>query len=385
MQRLPLLPALSDAQMVNELNTHVLRAGAPSPSVETLLHALAPAPLRRPHPRRRGARRCPTRPTARSASARSTASALPSCPTRWRDSSSPRIRARVPAPGERKTDRHGARLARHRLLRRRGARVLRAHDRAGLHGRGVPAEEKGLAHPRPAQRALLPPKRERDREPAARDLRAGRVSRDTESQCSAEKFRAFAQRPDVEKLSQKGPATPDHLLFTKPVPMIGRDAAAYARATAHTSKAPRGQGAERPCSIRRRAWCSIRSSALPPPAATRARRRSSRSSTTTASTSSCAPRRSAAGAAVGENHLFDIEYWELEQAKLRKAGAAAVPRRGGAGHRRGLGHRQGMRAGVPAARRRGGRPGPQSGDRDRVAAARFPRPYGRPDRRRGGR
>ena len=34
-QRLPLLPALSDAQMVNELNTHVLRAGAPSPSLET--------------------------------------------------------------------------------------------------------------------------------------------------------------------------------------------------------------------------------------------------------------------------------------------------------------------------------------------------------------
>ena len=28
--------------MLNELNTHVLRAGAPSPSVETLLHALLP-------------------------------------------------------------------------------------------------------------------------------------------------------------------------------------------------------------------------------------------------------------------------------------------------------------------------------------------------------
>jgi len=28
--------------------------------------------------------------------------------------------------------------------------------------------------------------------------------------------------------------------------------------------------------------------------------------------------------AVGENHLFDIEYWDLEQAKLRKAGAPPV-------------------------------------------------------------
>src|SRR6187397_428185 len=42
MQKLSTLPSLSDAQMLNELNTHVLRAGAPSPSVETLLHALLP-------------------------------------------------------------------------------------------------------------------------------------------------------------------------------------------------------------------------------------------------------------------------------------------------------------------------------------------------------
>jgi len=45
----------------------------------------------------------------------------------------------------------------------------------------------------------------------------------------SEKFRAFARRPDVGKISQHGPATPDHLLFTKPTPMIGRDVAEYAR------------------------------------------------------------------------------------------------------------------------------------------------------------
>src|SRR2546421_1631304 len=43
-RRLASLERLSDPQMVNELNTHVLRAGAPSPSVETLLHALLPYP-----------------------------------------------------------------------------------------------------------------------------------------------------------------------------------------------------------------------------------------------------------------------------------------------------------------------------------------------------
>ena len=41
-KRLASLPALSDPQMVNELATHMLRAGAPAPSVETILHAILP-------------------------------------------------------------------------------------------------------------------------------------------------------------------------------------------------------------------------------------------------------------------------------------------------------------------------------------------------------
>src|SRR4029079_13597928 len=41
-RRLASLTSLSDPQMVNELATHMLRAGAPSPSVETILHAILP-------------------------------------------------------------------------------------------------------------------------------------------------------------------------------------------------------------------------------------------------------------------------------------------------------------------------------------------------------
>src|SRR5574338_625561 len=41
-RRLAQLAALSDPQMVNELATHSLRAGAPAPSVETILHAILP-------------------------------------------------------------------------------------------------------------------------------------------------------------------------------------------------------------------------------------------------------------------------------------------------------------------------------------------------------
>ena len=40
--------------------------------------------------------------------------------------------------------------------------------------------------------------------------------------------RAFVQRADLADISQQGPATPQHAVYTKRVPMIGRDVQAYA-------------------------------------------------------------------------------------------------------------------------------------------------------------
>nr|WP_272120797.1 MULTISPECIES: bifunctional aldolase/short-chain dehydrogenase [Spirulina] len=39
---------------------------------------------------------------------------------------------------------------------------------------------------------------------------------------------AFAQRDDITTISQQGPATPDHVIRTKRIPLVGRDVAAYA-------------------------------------------------------------------------------------------------------------------------------------------------------------
>lgn len=39
---------------------------------------------------------------------------------------------------------------------------------------------------------------------------------------------AFAQRADLAEISQQGPATPQHAVYTKRVPMLGRDVSAYA-------------------------------------------------------------------------------------------------------------------------------------------------------------
>ncbi|GAO35947.1 Short chain dehydrogenase [Sulfuricella sp. T08] len=41
---------------------------------------------------------------------------------------------------------------------------------------------------------------------------------------------AYSRRPDLESLSQRGPATPQHAVFTKRVPMLGRDVAAFTAA-----------------------------------------------------------------------------------------------------------------------------------------------------------
>lgn len=40
---------------------------------------------------------------------------------------------------------------------------------------------------------------------------------------------AFTQRPDLTAVAGHGPATPDHTIFTKRVPLIGRDVATYAK------------------------------------------------------------------------------------------------------------------------------------------------------------
>ena len=53
--RLATLERLSDPQMVQELRAAMTDPSAPTPSVETILHAILPYHVRRPHPRRRAA------------------------------------------------------------------------------------------------------------------------------------------------------------------------------------------------------------------------------------------------------------------------------------------------------------------------------------------
>jgi len=133
---------------------------------------------------------------------------------------------------------------------------------------------------------------------------------------------AFACRPDLARIAQQGPATPDHVIRTKRVPLLGRDVAGYAQcyrdyfaAHAHGTLSmldpvPRvildpelglctaGRSAteaditrsiyNHTIEIILRAEALERWKALPP------------------------------------SDIFEVEYWDLEQAKLRRAGSAPI-------------------------------------------------------------
>jgi len=141
----------------------------------------------------------------------------------------------------------------------------------------------------------------------------------------SEKFLGFARHLQIERLSQKGPATPDHVIRTKPLPMLGRDVTDYAnkyreyfeRQTPHAKdKKTMLDAAPR--------------MVLDPQLGFAAAGRTARDAAIVEDlydhTIDVILRAEALGGwrAVSERDLFDIEYWDLEQAKLRKAGSPPV-------------------------------------------------------------
>lgn len=317
MQRLPLLPALSDAQMVNELNTHVLRAGAPSPSVETLLHALLP-------------HRYVDHTHADAVLAVSNA---PDGEERIREIYGERV-AVIPyaMAGFQLAALFAREYPRQASARTIGV-VLISHGIVSFGGEARESYERMMELVSMAEEYLQKKKAWHVLGAATNPSSVNReeiasLRRAISEQAGFpvvvkindnEKFRAFAQRPDVQKLSQQGPATPDHLLFTKPVPMIGRDAAAYAKR--YREYFERNVGTQGKTMLDP-APRMVLDRELGFAAAGRDAREAAIIEELYDHTIDVILRAEALGGwrAVGEKHLFAIEYWELEQAKLRKAG-----------------------------------------------------------------
>jgi rhamnose utilization protein RhaD (predicted bifunctional aldolase and dehydrogenase)/NAD(P)-dependent dehydrogenase (short-subunit alcohol dehydrogenase family) len=136
---------------------------------------------------------------------------------------------------------------------------------------------------------------------------------------------AFARRGDVGTISQQGPATPDHVIRTKPVPLVGRDVDAYARAYrayfeehAPYAKAPKTMLDPAPRVI------------LDPELGLVTAGRTIKDAAIAAEiyehTMDIVERSDRLGGwrALPPRELFDMEYWDLEQAKLKKAGNPPV-------------------------------------------------------------
>ena len=131
----------------------------------------------------------------------------------------------------------------------------------------------------------------------------------------------FVRRPDLKEVAQQGPATPDHVLRTRRLPLLGRDAGAYAAAYrryfeqhAATAREPKTMLDPAPRIV------------LDPELGLLAAGRTAVEAAIAAEiyqhTMDVIERADRLGGyrVLSPAELFEFEYWDLEQAKLRRAG-----------------------------------------------------------------
>ncbi|HEY4022935.1 MAG TPA: bifunctional aldolase/short-chain dehydrogenase, partial [Pseudonocardiaceae bacterium] len=304
--------SLPDSAMMNELRCALLDASAPDPSVETLLHAVLPQP----------------------AVLHSHADAILTLTNLAKPRVAEVFGDRVvvipyvmPGFGLAKAaaelyPRHanentvGVVLMNHGLFTF-GADVREAYDR---HIELVSLAEEFLADYRPNRATVAAPVVEPRRIALLRKEisdTAGKpmiVSRHVDPAALA-----FVNRPDLAEIASEGPATPDHVIRTKRLPLIGTDIAGYAESyrayfAEHSrpeltmlDPAPRivldpGLGL---LTVGRRAADAVAVADI------------------YRHTIDIIERAELLGGyrALSSAELFDVEYWELEQAKLRRSGS----------------------------------------------------------------
>jgi rhamnose utilization protein RhaD (predicted bifunctional aldolase and dehydrogenase)/NAD(P)-dependent dehydrogenase (short-subunit alcohol dehydrogenase family) len=130
---------------------------------------------------------------------------------------------------------------------------------------------------------------------------------------------AFANRADVAQISQQGPATPDHVIRTKRLPMLGRDVSTYARVYEHYF-ADNARRSAAPLKVLDAAPRIV----IDPQMGVASAGRSASDATVAADvyrhTIDIIIDATELGGyrALAAEDTFDVEYWDLEQAKLGK-------------------------------------------------------------------
>src|SRR5436189_165313 len=213
--------------MVNELNTHMLRAGAPSPSVETILHAILPHQyVDHTH-----------------ADAVLSVSNAPDGEKRVREIFGDHVVVIPYIMAGFDLAAYCAREFPRQAGKHSVGMVLLSHGIFSFGRDARESYERMIELVSMAEEYLQRKKAWHVAPPGARSASAKRdetaaLRRSMSDQAGfpllvrvndSAKFLGFAQRADLEKLSQQGPATPDHVIRTKPFPMLGRDVSGYAR------------------------------------------------------------------------------------------------------------------------------------------------------------
>ena len=131
----------------------------------------------------------------------------------------------------------------------------------------------------------------------------------------------FARRSDVATLSQQGPATPDHVIRTKRLPLVGRDVQAYQRDYETYFAGHAGRSAQ-PLTMLDPAPRMILDPEFGLLTLGARAKEALIARDIYRSTIDIIIRAKALGGwtALPAADVFDVEYWELEQAKLRRAG-----------------------------------------------------------------
>lgn len=318
------LESLPDPQMVNELATQVTRAGAPAPSVETILHAVIPHKfVDHTH-----------------------ADALLAITNT--DDGEARIReiygddvmivpyvmpgfelAKVCArrfKAEAKPSTIGIVLLKHGLF-------SFGETAEESYGRMISLVERAEAYLRQRGAWELPPISPLGHIGPMRahlaELR-GQIAQSAGfpvvlSTSSVPKAVAFARANNVRENSQRGPATPDHILRTKRFPLLGRDVNAYAQSYREYF-ARNAPGAKEEKTMLDPAPRVILDPEFGMATVGRSAKEASIVGDLYSHTIDVIARAGALGGyrALSEEELFEFEYWDLEQAKLRRAGSPPV-------------------------------------------------------------
>jgi rhamnose utilization protein RhaD (predicted bifunctional aldolase and dehydrogenase)/NAD(P)-dependent dehydrogenase (short-subunit alcohol dehydrogenase family) len=142
---------------------------------------------------------------------------------------------------------------------------------------------------------------------------------------SDEKSLGFARRPDVAEIARRGPATPDHIIRTKRLPLIGRDVAGYGEEYCAYFEQHRSL-VDGPLTMLDPAPRVILDAELGMLTSGRSVKDAQIAADIYQQTIDVILRAESLGGwrALPAADLFRVEYWDLEQAKLKKPSAAEV-------------------------------------------------------------